>query len=252
MSSLELEELSTLLYSFCENATIGRDESHGVVHMNQVKNNAIQIWDIEKEKHPDLNINRISHLITAVALLHDVADHKYGDIEKQTELMRNELQKYFEGHDVLLILEVINKISYSKEAKIRQKGVIPTWEELGPEGKVVRNVVSDADKLEAIGIIGVIRCMQFTVEKLREKGEPISASILVNRLVEHGHEKLFILKDEYVVTSAGKSLAQERHDLMMAETGKLVKFVESNPCSMDPDATVNGEGSELLRIVLDQ
>jgi uncharacterized protein len=243
-------ELADLLHSFCAMVTEDREESHGVVHMNQVKKNAMTIWDIERASCNDLNTDRITSLIVAVALLHDVADHKYGDVERQTGLMKNELDKYFCGDDVTLILDIINKISYSKEAKIRSSGVIPTWDELGLEGKMVRNIVSDADKLEAIGVIGVIRCMQFTTEKLKEKGEPASAAILVNRLVEHGHEKLFILKDEYIMTRAGKALAQERHDIMMAETERLVEFVKNNPMCSDPTFPLEGDDAKLIREAL--
>ena len=106
-------------------------------------------------------------------------------------------------------------------------------------GRIVRNICSDADKMEAIGMIGVQRCLQYSAEVLRkkisdahtsisnnnasasdEKGlsgqgisapTPVSAEVLITQLIEHGHEKLFILLDDYVVTKSGKALAKPRH-----------------------------------------
>ena len=246
---LTLDELTSALYSFCAAVTKEREESHGVMHMNEVKNNAMEIWNSEKTKYDDLDIEHVSALIVAVALLHDVADHKYGDVERQTQLMENELHKYFSPENVGLIIEIIGKISYSKEAKLRMSGVIPTWDELGPEGRLVRNIVSDADKLEAIGVIGVVRCMQYTAEKLREKHEPVTIAHLVNRLVEHGHEKLFILKDEYIRTETGKNLAEVKHAVMMAEIDKLTDFVKRNPLCADPSFVLNEEEDVLKLLV---
>ena len=63
------------------------------------------------------------------------------------------------------------------------------------------------------------RCMQYSAEVLRNKGlgGEVTAELLINQLVEHGREKLFILLDEYVVTEGGKRLARPSHDAMMAE-----------------------------------
>lgn len=45
--------------------------------------------------------------------------------------MHDELSKHFTSSDVNLIQEIIDNVSYSKEAKQRKKGHQPTWEELG-------------------------------------------------------------------------------------------------------------------------
>lgn len=95
------------------------------------------------------------------------------------------------------------------------------------EGRVVRAVCSDADKVEAIGLVGIQRCLQYSAEVMQKKGNAnqITPEILISQLVEHGNEKLFILMDEYIVTEAGKALAKPSHDAMMAEVVKLEAFI---------------------------
>lgn len=211
------------LKDYCSIATRDRDPSHGVEHMNKVCLNSIKIWENEG-KQEELNNERILSLIITVAILHDIADHKYGKTIEQIEGIRNELHKYFNNEDVNLIMSIIENISYSKEAKMRQSGIIPNWEELGIEGSLVRNIVSDADKIEAIGIIGVQRCLQYSYEVAHSKNLPIDPLSLYNRLIEHGHEKLFILKDQYIRTNFGRFLAEEKHNEMMNEIEKLTSM----------------------------
>jgi hypothetical protein len=101
------------------------------------------------------NDNYILRGITITAWLHDVNDHKYND----TLLMKNKM-KQFINNDLLLdntetnlILNIIDRISYSKENKIRQSnGMLDWYKVLGNKGCIIRDIVSDADKLEAIGM----------------------------------------------------------------------------------------------------
>lgn len=101
------------------------------------------------------------------------------------------------------------------------------WLVTHAEGRVVRDVCSDADKIEAIGLVGIQRCLQYSAEVHHKTGRPgdITAETLIAELVAHGHEKLFILLDEYVVTEAGKALARPSHDVMMAEASKLEQYL---------------------------
>lgn len=99
-------------------------------------------------------------------------------------------------------------------------------------GKIVRNICSDADKIEAIGMIGVQRCLQYSMEMLKKNNVNVDdqvadAEVLITRLIEHGQEKLFILKDEYVVTVSGKELAKPSHDAMVAETKRLSEILKT-------------------------
>lgn len=52
--------------------------------------------------------------------------------------------------------------------------------------------------------------------------------MLIAELITHGHEKLFILLDQYIITEGGKFLAQPRHDAMMLQVEKLERFLHSH------------------------
>lgn len=197
--------------------------------MDQVCENAIEIWKKESINYQSMNFHRILSLVIAAAQLHDVADHKYGQTTAQLESVSTELQKYFTLEDVQLLMVIMDQTSYSKEAKCRKEtGTSPSWDDLGIEGKLVRNIVSDADKLEAIGMVGVQRCLQYIYEVAKSKDEVISASDLFSHLVEHGKEKLFILKDEYIRTNAGKAMAEYPHMVMLQEVSRLNNLKEQD------------------------
>lgn len=239
------------LHDFCAQATAEREVSHGWQHMDKVRENSLQIWEEEKVQYMrnDLyDIDHMTRLIIAVAQLHDVADHKYGKTEEQLRSVSDELHKHFSTADVRLIQAIIDNVSYSKEAKQRIQGRQPSWEELGAEGRVVRAVVSDADKIEAIGLIGLQRCMQYSAEVMHKKGLScdITPCKLITDLIAHGQEKLFILMDEYIVTAAGKALAKPSHDVMMAEAALL-----EESCSCLKEQQVQGGVEERQRQVLE-
>lgn len=225
------EELIEYLHQYCALATENRDPSHGVAHMDQVRNISLLIWQNERLHNESLiNIERIERLIITTSQLHDVLDHKYPSTSfNNEETFRKELQKYFPDNDIELILLIIQNISYSKEVKLRNKlNSIPLWEELGPDGQLVRNIVSDADKLEAIGMIGIQRCLQYSYETMKHRDEEINVNVLFDHLVEHGNEKLFILKDEYIRTLTGKKMAEIPHNIMLDEVDRLKQLQQNN------------------------
>ena len=88
------------------------------------------------------------------------------------------------------ICKVINGVSFSKN-----RGVQPET----TEGKIVQ----DADRLDAMGAIGIARTFAFG----GERGRSIEDS------VQHFYDKLLLLKDE-MNTEAGRQMAEERHDFM--------------------------------------
>ena len=77
--------LSQLQY-ICEQMTIGRDPSHGVDHMVKVTQNTSRILD-EMRLEDTMSLYRIA---IAVAMMHDVADHKYVDDPAETfDIIKN-------------------------------------------------------------------------------------------------------------------------------------------------------------------
>ena len=97
-------------------------------------------------------------------------------------------------HDNLnIISKIIRNISWSKEAKGQRELFDEPYQ-------TVLDIVSDADRLEALGKIGIERCEIFT----REHG-----GLVPQDVITHCHEKLLrILPEGFIKTSYGKKLAQ--------------------------------------------
>lgn len=148
------------------------------------------------------------------ALLHDIADHKFhnGDLEigpKTAAQIMNE-----QGVDEVIALQVIQII---REVSFKGAGVATKPSSL--EGQVVQ----DADRLDAIGAIGVARAFAYGGHKNRLMYHPDQPPVLHDSFeayhkseghtINHFYEKLLLLKD-LINTPTGLKLAQKRHDFM--------------------------------------
>ena len=185
--------MDNFVYESCKN----RDMSHGYDYASRVKQNALNIYykmsvDIRpEEKH-----------IIAVSMLHDVADHKYDKDGKLREKLQMFLNKNY-PFSANKILDCIDAISFTRELKDGKRWFVQS---LGKYWTQVRDIVSDADKLEAIGKIGVERCLNYG----KENGK---TGIIY--LLQHMVDKLLILRNEYIVTEPGLEMAQGLHDEMV-------------------------------------
>lgn len=184
----------------------GRDESHGYSHMHNV---AEMSSFILMQDYPN-DANRLRKLVLAVAWLHDVADHKYdteGDLSRQVEEFL--ISRW--GHEMSKkIMKAIALVSFSKEEKMMRKGTPIDYEkELGADLCVVRHIVSDADKLEALGQIGLDRCIEYTRHIL---GKDANECDVIANVCAHAREKLLRLKTEFIRTPTGKVRAGILHD----------------------------------------
>eukprot|EP00388_Colpodella_angusta_P019630 GDKJ01049102.1.p1 GENE.GDKJ01049102.1~~GDKJ01049102.1.p1 ORF type:complete len:270 (+),score=40.20 GDKJ01049102.1:79-810(+) len=185
-----------------------------------------------------------------IGMLHDVNDHKYekpdGSLSKglldfvNAVLVADDsafLELLFPSADINkadtsdrranVIMRCVSAISFSKEKK---NGMRYFVESLGEEWTAVRDWVSDADKLEAIGEGGLNRCWNFNLEmKAHKEGNAAMQAIHSDAdkkealrqanfrdVRDHVDEKLAILKDQYIVTAAGKRLATVAHDEMLS------------------------------------
>lgn len=209
------EVLSDFVKTTCANSN--RDESHGWEHMQKVFQNAKQIMDNMDEA---VITEDIRELVYVCSWLHDVNDHKYDD-GTLTKQIRKFLTSIYGARPIYkqLILDIISRVSFSKEIKSQRRG----WEViLGTDGLIVRNIVSDADKLEAIGKIGMERCIGFTKEKyLKDHGTDIPYDILVKMVREHADEKLLKLAHGYILTEPGKQMAEPLHQQMVDMLAEL-------------------------------
>ena len=155
---------------------------HDADHSLRVYRNAMVI----AESEPQCD----SFIVALAALLHDADDHKLFQTENNANA-RSFLEKHHLSHkEIENICQVINGISFSKNRGNRPQTL---------EGKIVQ----DADRLDAIGAIGIARTFAFGGERKR----PLSDSI------QHFYDKLLLLKDE-MNTPKGKWMAQSRHKLM--------------------------------------
>jgi HD superfamily phosphodiesterase len=214
-------ELELKLLDFVKKICKDRDESHNHVHMEKVS----QLSKIIYSKLTDeLKNEEVYNLVVIVAWLHDVCDHKYDKDNTLRSKVKSFLLRISNETD--LILAIIDRVSYSKENSAREKNTPLDWKEkLGDVGCFVRNVVSDADKLDAIGKNGVIRCKKFAKIHYKEKyniNPPYD--ILIHLILNHAEEKLLRLKDEFIRTTVGKELAVPLHNEMILELENL-KFI---------------------------
>ena len=155
---------------------------HDYNHTLRVYNNAVAIT--KKEQGADLLI------VSIAALLHDVDDYKLFNTENYQNA-----RVFLESNDVPeeqvhQIIEAIDLVSFSKNKDKRP-------------GSLEGMIVQDADRLDAIGAIGIARTFAFGGEHSR----PMEATI------KHFDEKLFLLKD-LMNTETAKSIAKGRHAFM--------------------------------------
>ncbi len=183
----------------------GEGSGHDWWHIVRVYNNALDIAKKEKE----LNKGNIDVFVVELgALLHDIADHKFGHSDDDRRdiiskfLMESEVEKEIIDH----VVYIANNISF-KGGKNKHK-----METI--EGEIVQ----DADRLDAIGAIGIGRTFAYGGYKKRVMYIPDSDLDIKEReakedTISHFYEKLLLLKDR-MNTKTGYKKAQNRHRVM--------------------------------------
>lgn len=224
LSQLTITTLWHKLSEFVMLTCYNRDESHGYKHMEAVAHTSTKILEsmLDTMEHHHKHELRIK--VITVAWLHDVADHKYNDVTDANVKIRCFLSNIFDNsRDIDEIFRVIDYISFQKEQQAINKDRPLNFEQiLGPKLVLVRHIVSDADKLEALGKIGFERCIQYSMEVYKSQtGCDISCELLKARVHQHAHEKLLRLKDEFIRTPIGKFLAQSLHEELVVELNKM-------------------------------
>ncbi len=159
--------------------------------------------------------NADNAVVELAALLHDIADWKAydGDETVGPRVAGDWLRA--QDADAKLIADVISIIP-----AISFKGTPDDKSVLSLEAKIVQ----DADRLDAIGAIGIARVFSYGGSKGRIIYDPevkpmehkTTESYLKNEnpSINHFYEKLLLLKD-LMNTKTGKEMAQKRHDFML-------------------------------------
>jgi HD superfamily phosphodiesterase len=191
------------------------DESHDINHHVDVYKNAVIILesfgDANQMCITDGEHDNLCDLLMYSSLLHDTIDHKYKNHLEEKIILVNNFLKNVAGEKWIDIKWIIDNISYTKE----QKNGYPYH-----PNKIVslaRDIVSDSDKLEALGQKGLKRCYQYTIAS----NGGISIEKATPLVIEHCHEKLLKLKDNYIRTAKGKEMANPLHMILVDFVGKL-------------------------------
>ncbi len=172
-----------------------------------------RVWKLAKIIAKTENAN--SEVVELSALLHDIADPKFHDgnenlaLEIAGDFLKNQGAS---SNTIDEVLFVIQHISF----KNRNDAPVQTSIEL--------KIVQDADRLDAIGAIGIARTFNFGGYKNNRMYDPqIPPKINMSKeeykksdgtTINHFYEKLLKLKD-LMNTTKGKALAEERHQFML-------------------------------------
>lgn len=191
---------------FVKETLAGAEAGHDWFHIDRVYKNAIAINKIEQAD--DL-------VVALAALLHDIADAKFnnGDEEKGPRVAGAFLNSLDIAPEIIEhVQQIIRNLSYKSSL-----GIITF------QSKEL-DVVQDADRLDAIGAIGIARAFTYGGYKNRVLYDPeIKPQLNMTKeeyknstspTINHFYEKLLLLKD-LMKTDEGKKIAQQRHDFML-------------------------------------
>lgn len=202
---MEYSEIINKTVQFVKDTLKNAEGGHDWWHIYRVWNSAKHIAKTEKA---DLFIIELG------ALLHDIADSKFnkGDEEIGPRKAREFLKSLKVEDSIIVHVEnIISNISF--------KGGHEVQSFRSPE----LDIVQDADRLDALGAIGIARAFNYGGHKNREIYNPdIKPDLKMSKeeykkanapTINHFYEKLLLLKDR-MNTRTGKEMAELRHKYM--------------------------------------
>lgn len=202
-----MEQIIDKTISFVKNTLADAEAGHDWFHIERVFHNAQKINATEQGD---------SLIVALAALLHDIADPKFnnGDEEIGPRMAGDFLSSL--GLDEQLIThvqQIIRNLSYKASL-----GLITF------QSKEL-DIVQDADRLDAIGAIGIARAFTYGGYKNRILYDPeIKPNLNMTKeeyknstapTINHFYEKLLLLKD-LMKTVEGKRMAEQRHEFMLS------------------------------------
>ena len=179
------------------------NSGHNFQHIERVVKNALYLI-----KHEGGN----ERIIVTACYLHDIIDHKlFDNIDTQKDkIVKLLIDNHYLPTEIEEIIEIIESVSFSK-------GNINECNNLNLE------IVRDADRLDALGAIGIIRTIEYGNSKNRLFYEEENLNINENKIIfkdstdtslSHFYDKLLKLKD-LMHTFTAKKLAEKRHQFLL-------------------------------------
>ena len=199
------EDIISKTITFVKERLLNAEGGHDWFHTHRVFKNAQHIAKTE-------NVDAL--VIALGALLHDIADSKFydGDETVGPKIAREFLFKHNVDSVIIEhVVKIIENISF-KGGNEKQKF-----------SSLELDVIQDADRLDAIGAIGIARCFNYGGFKNRQLyNPPIKPNMKMTKeeyktstspTINHFYEKLLLLKDK-LNTKTGREIAVERHKFM--------------------------------------
>lgn len=194
--------------AFVKKTLDGAEGGHDWFHIERVYKNSLLI---AKEERVDMLI------VSLGALLHDIADAKFynGDESIGPKIASDFLHSKKVTPEVIRhVVAIIENISFKSSLETKKKRF----------NSLELQVVQDADRLDAIGAIGIARTFNYGGFKNRALYNPdIPPNLNMTKeeykksnapTINHFYEKLLLLKDK-MNTSSGKKIAEQRHSFML-------------------------------------
>ena len=211
------QEIIAKTVSFVQKTLKGAEGGHDWFHTHRVFLNSRQI--AQGEDSDDL-------IVSLGALLHDIADAKFhdGDETVGPKVATEFLESIKVEQEVIEhVIHIINNISFKNS--LSDNG-------LKKFDSIELQIVQDADRLDAIGAIGIARAFNYGGFKNRELYNPnIEPNLNMSKeeykksatpTINHFYEKLLLLKDK-MNTPTGKKMAEERHEYMLKFLDRFYK-----------------------------
>lgn len=194
--------------TFVKETLKGAEGGHDWFHIQRVFKNTILI---AKDEDVDVLV------VSLAALLHDIADAKFynGDETVGPTMAKNFLSSLDVPEEVVNhVVLIIENISFKNSLDLNKKA----W-----SSKELL-VVQDADRLDAIGAVGIARTFNYGGFKNRPLYDPdIAPNLTMSKeeykasnapTINHFYEKLLLLKDK-MHTETAKKIAAKRHQFML-------------------------------------
>ncbi|SOD20291.1 HD domain-containing protein [Pedobacter xixiisoli] len=202
-----MQDIINQTINFVKTTLADAEAGHDWFHIERVYKTAKTINKTE---------NADTLIVALAALLHDIADSKFNGGDEEIGPQK--------AGDFLASIDVQPEIINEVKLIIKNLSFKASFGEITYSSKEL-NVVQDADRLDAIGAIGIARAFTYGGFKNRVLHDPeIKPKLQMTKeeyknttapTINHFYEKLLLLKD-LMKTQTGKTMAQQRHDFMLS------------------------------------